>query len=149
MTASCASMDENAATPAKSGGYVNPTDYGIKGSFDTSINIDGIQTIQIYCYCESVILKSESSGKNLSLKVFGTKSSQGYHGSQKIPEEISDETLNFKETRIGPTLKLESHEFTYIHHSFLIKQLEISVSPWVAIQLNKIGYHELDGRRID
>ena len=142
-------MDEDAATPLQTDGYTNPTDYAVMGGFDKSINIEGIQTVQIYCYCESGVIRTESFDEKLTLKVIGTNSSVGYHGAQEIPEEISEDILYFKVTRIGSTLKLESHEFIYIHHAYLIDHLEISVPPRIDIQLNKIEWDELQGRKID
>jgi len=124
-------------------------DFTVSGSLEQSINIEGIQTIQIYCYCESGFVIKDSLNKTPSLKVNGTHGSGGYHGEQKIPKEVSKGLLSFKETRIGSTLKLESHEYTYIHHAYLINHLEIFVPPTINVELIRLKHRELEGRQIN
>lgn len=124
-------------------------DFTVSGSLEQSINIEGIQNIEIHCYCESGLERKDSLDESLSLKVNGTHSSVGYHGEQKIPEEVSKNLLSFKETRNGTTLKLESHEYTYIHHAYFINHLEILVPSTIDVELIKLKRPELEGRQIN
>lgn len=149
MTTSCVSTNKEAISPSETDGYVNPSDYAVTGSVEKSIDLEGVQTVQIYCYCESEFTRTESFDDKLTLKVIGTERSVGYHGPQETPNEVSDAMLNFKETRIGSTLKLESHEYFFIHHSYLIDHLEISAPARIEIRLNQLEYNKLQGRNIN
>jgi len=119
------------------------------GSSDQIIDAKDIKAIHIHCYCKSGFVRKISTDNKIAVRVVGTQSSVGYHGSQDIPKDIPEKLLSFKESRNGSFLKLESREYTFIHHAYLIDFLEVSAPEKVKIIKLPLRWNELQGRKIN
>lgn len=123
-------------------------DYSISANNVQHVSLKDIKSVFVNCYCRTATIKKDALENVLELKAEVTKDSIGYHGKQEIPTKIPNNLMQFKETRNGPVLKLESKEYIFMHHAYLIDQLIITVPKHVDVYLTKIHRQELDGRDI-
>ena len=121
-------------------------DYSIEGSTTQSVVIDNHKIIKINCYCSNNFEIIEHNEQNLILEITGEESSAGYHGDQNTPSEIQSKILNFKIDKTKESIILSSQEWTYIHHSFLIKKIIVKAPESVEVKWNKIEQNDLEGR---
>ena len=124
-------------------------DFSVSGSIAQSIPIKTNQTVTIKCFCRNRTIKTNEIGNTLELSVTGTHSSVGYHGEQEKPEFIAEGLLRFVEKQTTGGLTLESREYTYIHHAYIIDQLEVVAPPDTEIHIRPILYDELEDRSVE
>jgi len=48
----------------------------------------------------------------------------------------------------GSKMKIESKEYTFIHHAFLIDKIVITIPTEVQFSYNQINYNSLEGRKV-
>jgi hypothetical protein len=94
-------------------------------------------------------VERSSSASGVELDIEGTHSSQGYHGNQEKPRTVAPELLRFAEHRSDGEVLLESREYTYIHHAYLIDHLAVVVPPGQEVRFEPLAYQELEGRRVE
>jgi hypothetical protein len=124
-------------------------DFSVSRGLRQRVSSERTDTIVIRCYCprREVVRSSRVSG--VELDVDGTHSSQGYHGDQEKPRTVAPELLRFVERRSDGEILLESREYTYIHHAFLIDHLRVIVPAGQEVRFEPLAYQELEGRRVE
>ena len=127
----------------------NPFDYEVAGERLQTVDVSGAREIIVKCYCPLHIV-SEISGNSLTLRVKGSQSAVGYHGSgnPNNPTEVSKELLAFVERRNGDVLTLESRERTYIHHAALLSEVHVSAPAGLSVKVIEIPYQDLEAREV-
>ena len=128
---------------------IGSDDFSVSGTTEQTIPIEDKQLVTIRCFCPNISVKRDVFENILSLKITGTHGSGGYHGEQVKPESISENLLRFAEKLSANELVLESHEYTYIHHAFIIHLLEISAPSNAVIRIEIISDEDLHDRTID
>lgn len=100
----------------------------------------------IRCYCQSHRVKVDYSAKAITLRIMGTYSIGGYHGSKADAgaEPIPDGALHFSQERSENKIVLDSAEWQYIHHSLVIDSLEVTTP--VQVHFEHYTYEQLYGR---
>lgn len=121
-------------------------DFSVSGVTTQYISIDNTGPIIIRCYCQKRSITRHSENAKLTLVIAGTHSSVGYHGTQDKPDVIAPQLLRFAERREGNSLILESKEYTYIHHAFIIDDLQITAPAGIKVIVEPISYSTLEGR---
>ncbi len=128
---------------------IGSDDFSVSGTTVQAISIEDNQLVTIRCFCPNISVKRDTIENILSLKITGTHGSGGYHGDQVKPESISENLLRFVEKLNTSELILESHEYTYIHHAFIIHMLEISAPSNAEIRIEVISDEDLHDRTVD
>lgn len=123
-------------------------DFSVRGSIEQKLDLENIEQIVLHCHCQNSFKRTQSVTGNFKLKISGTYDSVGYHGNQHIPSEMPSSMLDFTELRSNSTLTLISRERTFIHHAFLIDDLELIIPDSIDVQLRKVARYELEGRNI-
>ncbi|MCL5246242.1 hypothetical protein M4I21_10515 [Cellulophaga sp. 20_2_10] len=103
----------------------------------------------IECYCDNGVTVKKTDDTLVIIKVKGNLSSLRYHGRQTAPKKIDTETLAFKVVETNDTLTIISKEWTRVHHSYVIQDLQISIPKHMTYELKKIAGVNLEGRKID
>jgi len=82
--------------------------------------------------------------------VRGTYSIEGYHGSRQDAgaKPIASSDFEFQSSETNNVLTLESPEWTYLHHTLLIDELEIIVPFVLKVHVDQFSFDELEGRDI-
>lgn len=124
-------------------------DYSVVDSFSQSVNAVNVNYLIVECYCENGVEINEIQTNTINIDVVGNLASEGYHGDQKKPKEIKEETLSFKSEIVNDTLRLVSKEWTYIHHSYLIDKLKLQIPKGLKYEIVKIEGKDLEGRKIE
>jgi len=126
------------------------TDFYIRNATVQRIAVPRDQTIVIKCYCPSRKATEDANSTELELRFSGTFSSVGYHGDQKKPSSIPEKFMRFTVTKNGSKLTIESHEFQFIHHLFVIDELEV-VYPRGSggVAFDPLSGNSLEGRHIE
>lgn len=126
----------------------NTSDFFVRDEHIQQVDLADIDKLILRCHCSGALKFGTTQIDAAQHNITGTYSSVGYHGDQEKPVSISDQLLAFKETRYGTTLILESQEYTFIHHAFLIEKLEIQMPRNVNFQFDVLNYEELVGRKV-
>jgi hypothetical protein len=121
-------------------------DYSIEGSMTQTVNVENIDYLVIECYCDKGVDITESPTNTIRIDVKGSSTSVGYHGEQKTPNNIGEQTLSFKTEVKNHTLRLVSKEWKYIHHSYLINELDIQIPKKIKYEIVKIPERQLVGK---
>ena len=124
-------------------------DFAVTGKITQSITIENDLPVVIRCYCENRTINKNPNENILELKITGTHASVGYHGEQEKPEFISPGLLRFVEKRNSEGLILESREYTYIHHAYIINSLQISAPAETEVRVMPLSLEELEGRTVE
>jgi len=129
--------------------FSSSDDFSVSGTITQTITIEKSRPVTIRCYCKKRTLKTNSTENTLELKITGTHGSGGYHGEQDKPETISPNLLRFVEKRTNEGLTLISHEYTYIHHAYIVNKLEISAPLGAKINIQSVSREDLVGRTVE
>jgi len=124
-------------------------DFSVSGETTQTIKVDEDVSVTIRCFCENRTITRTSSNSEIKLVIMGTHGSGGYHGEQYKPKSIAPGLLKFVEKRANRNLILESREYTYIHHAYIIDALEIIAPADTVINISPISRDELEGRTVD
>jgi hypothetical protein len=112
--------------------------YSSSASLTQKIPVKNAKTITIKCYCRSYTVIRNYEYKDIRLKIDGTFSIAGYHGSAEdagaVP--LKPEGLAFKVSRKHDSLTLKSPEWVYIHHSLYLDKLVVLAPDDDGIQVN-------------
>jgi hypothetical protein len=123
------------------------SDYSIEDSMTQTIPAANIKFLIMECTCADSVRIKEGKNDIIVAKITGEESSVGYHGDQTAPDEIGEKMLSFKVRINGDTLRLISKEWAYIHHSFLIEELELEIPPGLKYEFVKVTWDELHRRK--
>lgn len=124
------------------------SDYEVEGSITQTISATDIQYLTIECYCQDGIQVTTTDDTIITAKIDAVLKSVGFHGDQTAPEEIGEKMLSFKTEIKGDTLRLVSKEWTYIHHSYLIEELELEIPERVIYSVDTIHWRDLKDRKV-
>jgi len=125
---------------------ISGDDYSITQKHSQSCSSSNINFVELHCYCPDGVIASKSSGNDIILQMKGINESVGYHGKQEVPKEIGTLALDFKSEIRNDTLLLISKEWMFIHHSFIIRNLELQLPEHVSYRHVRIPGNELEGR---
>ena len=124
-------------------------DFSVSGETTQTVEVDEDVSVTIRCFCENRKITRTSSEGFIVLIIRGTHGSVGYHGEQHKPESISPNLLEFVEKRSNANLVLESREYTYTHHAYIVDELEIIAPTDATIIVSPVSQNELEGRTVD
>ena len=112
-----------------------------------TIDIGDAASVTIRCYCQSHRVENHFESRPLVLDITGTYSIGGYHGSAEDAgaKPIPAKALQFSVSREGSVLLLESPEWEYIHHSFLIDDLVVRSA--LPVHFEHLTYRQLYDRK--
>jgi hypothetical protein len=127
---------------------VTPDDFSVSGRITQDISVQGTRTVVIRCFCPNREVRRDAAAKGMRLRIEGTHSSVGYHGLQEKPTRLDEDLLRFVERWDGESLTIESREYTYIHHAFILDKLDIVAPPALAVIVKPLDRNELEGRRV-
>ena len=98
---------------------------------------------------EAKVVVQRGISLEIVLDIAGRFSIAGYHGPREKAgiHDLSGPDLGFGVSRSNGTLTLSSPEWTYIHHTFLINHLTITLPESIAIRLRQLSSDQLEGRR--
>ena len=125
------------------------SDYSVEDSITQTIPVTNINYLVIECTCTDSVRIKEGKKDVIVAKITGEVSSVGYHGDQTTPDEIGEKMLSFKTRITADTLRLISKEWQHIHHSFLIKELELEIPRGVKYEFVKVTWAELNDRKVN
>lgn len=124
-------------------------DFSITAQSQQQVALDGIRQVVLRCYCFRRRVVEVTGLPQIEIASTTTYDSVGYHGQQDKPKTIDDAALHFIERREGDTLILESRERTYMHHAFLLNDLEVRIPAGLPHTVEQITREQLEGRRPD
>lgn len=127
----------------------NGQDFSLKDSLIQAVPIKGAKHLIIECYCENEVVIEKTKNTDVTIEVSGILKSEGYHGEQNKPDNIEVKTLSFIPEKKGDTLKIISREWVFMHHSYLIDKLKITVPESMSYKIEKIAGNTLEGRKIE
>ncbi len=138
------------AAPALSGcaAIGRTDDFSVSGDYVQRVSAKTVQTVVIRCHCLNRVVTQTPGLDDIQLRISGTHSSVGYHGPQIKPDAIDTELLRFVERRADGTLVLESQEYTYIHHAFIIDSLQVFAPADRVLRIEPLDDGELEGRDV-
>ena len=125
------------------------TDFYVSSSYVQHIARENIRKLVVNCFCYAKKATESSAVKDLEFQVVGSYSSMGYHGKQDTPKSVPIEFLAFKVSGKQDVARAESHEFTFIHHSFILTSVEVIYPPGVTVVFEPVPESELEGRHIE
>src|SRR6478752_3335884 len=96
-------------------------DFSVDDRLDQSIALNGAQRVVVRCFCFKRELREVRGSRDVTLRLSANLSSVGYHGKQEKRTRIPEALMRFRETRDGDAVMLESREYTFIHHVFMLK----------------------------
>jgi hypothetical protein len=119
---------------------------------DTAREVQAVEygdatAVTIRCYCQSHRVVVDFKARNVSLDIKGTYSIGGYHGSAEDAgvRPIPAKALHFSSRREGSVLVLDSPEWEYIHHSFLVDNVIVTSS--LPVHFEHLTYEQLYDRK--
>jgi hypothetical protein len=126
--------------------YGRGIEFTDKANQTQSIDIGDAGAATIRCYCQSHRVEMDFKAREITLEIAGTYSIGGYHGSAEDAgaRPIPEKALHFSFRREGQVVILESPEWEYIHHSFLIDDLVVR-SP-IPVHFEHFAYEQLENR---
>lgn len=125
----------------------NPSsDYSATSSYTQKIDVpvDVPLIVRTYCQDKSIVHTSEAEGVVLHMKA--TSSSAGYHGFQLKPRKVHVSLMKFNEYEQDGSYILESNEYTYIHHAFILDSLKVVVPEGQKVEFEEVNSSDLEGR---
>lgn len=131
------------------GGCAISDDFSVSGDLHQRVSVADSDVIVVRCYCPNREVIYSSNVSYVELHGVGTHSSKGYHGEQEKPRSVSPELLRFSERRTDGRLILESREYTYIHHAFLVDLLRLTAPVGQDVRFEPISPGELEGRQVE
>lgn len=123
-------------------------DFMVRGHHRQQLPLEGVEEVVVRCYCPDREIAPPARRHDLAIESSGNYGSSGYHGPQEKPKSLPKEFWDFVSRREGKRLILESREFTYMHHSQLLKKVKISVPANVAVQFDVLSYGDLFDRQV-
>lgn len=106
--------------------------------------------VVIECYCPNTEVKYFGARDEILLRITGTYSIGGYHGSREdagaVP--IPRGGLHFQSQESGGVLRLASREFRYIHHSLRLLSVTVRAPDGVEVVFEKLSREQVDERKL-
>lgn len=124
-------------------------DFSVTAQSQQQVAVDGVRQVVLRCYCLWRRVVEVDGLPQIEITSKTTYSSVGYHGEQDKPKTISEAAMRFIQRRNGDTLILESRENTFIHHAFLLDDLEVRIPPGLPYTVEPFSRAQLEGRRPD
>jgi hypothetical protein len=128
---------------------VRSSDFLVSSSHTQSVPIAGSRRVVVSCYCPTSSATESSTIDELQLRVAGSYSSVGYHGHQERPRTVPVELMQFKVSEDNDELRLESREFTFIHHRFLLNRVEVLYPIGTTVTFEPVPGSALEGRHVE
>jgi hypothetical protein len=125
------------------------SDFFVSSSYTQVIPLGGSKKVVVSCYCPTSTATESSTIDELQLRVVGSYSSVGYHGHQQRPSAVPVDLMQFKASEDNDELRLESREFTFIHHRFLLNRVEVLYPVGTTVSFEPVPGSELEGRRVE
>jgi hypothetical protein len=124
------------------------SDFKVTSKFVQHIPVPSSHKVVVSCYCSNRTSAESDTVRDIELHFVGSLSSVGYHGNQKSPTAVPIDLMQFKVSEQPDELKVESKEFTYIHHAFFLNNLEVLYPPGVTVSFEPVPSSALEGRRV-
>ncbi len=126
-----------------------PVEFTVKVTQRQRVPLSGATEVLVRCYCPKQVAITHSKSVDLVLDVAGTYGSGGYHGKQEKPKSMPRELLTFLVRNEGGRLILESKEFTYVHHAYLLSAATVTVPRDVVVRFEALSRDDLYDRRVE
>jgi hypothetical protein len=123
-------------------------DYSVSGKAEQLIPAGDAAIVVVRCYCPRHEILGARQDGFVDVQAQGTKSSEGYHGTQATPTSVPVEALRFVVNRQGKEMVLESRESTYIHHALILDHVSVAAPTNVSVRFEVIGWDALEGRSV-
>ncbi len=105
--------------------------------------------VVIECYCPFTEVKYFGARDEITLRISGTYSISGYHGSREdagaVPIPRGGLNLEIEET--GDVLRLISREFRYLHHKMFLQTVTVRAPEGVEIVFEKWSREQVEERK--
>lgn len=113
--------------------------YKSAASHEQTIDLEGVKTLRIECYCPYFAVNRVDQAKQATLALQGEFSIAGYHGSRENAgaKPLKPERLNFKMSQAGSVKTLRSPESRYIHHALVMTQVKLALPPRIALEVRQ------------
>lgn len=130
------------------GESIGIVDYKSSANLSQIVKVPDASRVVIACYCRSYTVARDWTAKDLVLNIAGTFEIDGYHGSLEYAgaRPLAATALRFEETRSDRLVRLESPEWTVLHHSLVIDSLQLTAPGHMDVRVEPISMDELRGR---